>query len=747
MHGVTRLLRWGRRHATILSNMDDRIKDLLGGLAVIGAFVLTNIVFAEIPLLAQFCALFGILFFAQVIGSRLFRNAHLIAATLFGGVLLISVHSVAQAIWFYLGYPLGRASGIWSLLAAMVVGLIIAVCYTKKASPEIERMPWTIRRIMSAFLCLSASVISAGYVASGALANATTDSIRTPWPLLPHGSLLTIACAWGALIVSAWLVRSPALSAIQAALALAATTCLAPLIYTIGFGFDGFLHIAAEKIILATGTLSPKPLYYMGQYVFTTWISSNLAIPIELVDRWLVPAGAALLLPLALYVSRSAASRSTTIFAALCILPLAPFIATTPQSFAYLLGLSALILLLGYRDGSVSPLAPLLLASWSIAVHPLAGVPIFLFILGASALTQPSEDTEHLSLLRRMISIFFLCLAACSVPLLFALSSLRGSTPIIWNLSSLYTPSVWLTALNAVLPWIKNTFVLWPAWASLIGASSLTLLCAAAIATLWTLPRETSSQTVERRLTLYALCGAIGFFAAGIVLKTAGDFAFLIDYERGNYADRLTVLALLCLVPAGIMAVSRLLDRAQTANRLVAVGAVLGLLCIAAAQSTNALPRHDAVVTGHGWSVSSADIDAVREIHHDAGSRPYTVLADQSVSAAAVSQLGFLRYNGDIFFYPIPTGGALYDVFLHMTYGEPSRDTALDAAKLGGSDVVYVVLDDYWWNAANLADSLSAISDNEWTFGDPDKGAGHSVRVYKFDFKTPSKRPTTASGS
>lgn len=233
----------------------------------------------------------------------------------------------------------------------------------------------------------------------------------------------------------------------------------------------------------------------------------------------------------------------------------------------------------------------------------------------------------------------------------------------------------------------------------------------------------------------------------GAALKTVGDFAFLIDYERGNYADRLSLIALLCLIPTALPFIARLIDNARRSNPLIGAAFVTACLMLAAAVSYDALPRNDALITGHGWSVGKSDIEAVRAIERDSKDRAYTVLANQSVSAAAVSQLGFKRYNDQVFFYPIPTGGVLYDAFLRMTYSEPSRDTAKDAAQLGASDVVYVVLNDYWWNAANLAESLSAIADTEWSFGDAEKGIGRSVKVYKFDFKTPSKRSTATSGS
>lgn len=244
------------------------------------------------------------------------------------------------------------------------------------------------------------------------------------------------------------------------------------------------------------------------------------------------------------------------------------------------------------------------------------------------------------------------------------------------------------------------------------------------------------------------LLGAgILLFIASTLIKSAGDFAFLIDYERGNYADRLSLLALFCLLPAALPALSALLKKAQTNPLLLGSGFFLFATAGAAGLVYNALPRNDALITGHGWSVGQADIQAVRFIDQDANMQPYTVLANQSVSAAAVSQLGFKRYNGDTFFYPIPTGGKLYDVFLRATYQEPSLETMKDAGALGGTSLVYVVLNDYWWNADQVRTSLSAIANSEQTFGDPMLGIGHAASVYKFDLNTPKKASPTTDGS
>jgi hypothetical protein len=705
--------------------MDDRARNLIAGAVIIGLFALLRLIQLPVAVVFQFVALFGVLFHAQILGKRLFPKAGWTTATAMSVILFFALQSIGQTMWFYANGKLGASSDFWCMLGTMVVCQLVVLILPRKEEEEDppKQIPWTTQRVILSLLIAACALSSAAYVLIGAARMATLDSIRTPWPLLLPGTLAAIAFAWAAVALSAWLVRSRAITAAHAAIAVGATTGIAPLLYRLGFGFDGFLHVATEKLILASGTLTPKPFYYIGQYVFTAWIARIADIPIDAIDRWLVPVATALLLPLALYLTQEEHDEPLLPFT-LFLLPLAPFVATTPQAFAYVLGMSALLLSRGCGSKRVHPLAPLVLAAWSAATHPLAGLPI-LFVVLAMVLI-PNEQTRRVPTLRWIAGWFCAFAAAIVVPLAFYILSRNGATPIVWDLSTVFNAKPWADLGTLFIPWIGNRFVVWSAWATLVTQSLPFLLFIAAVGSVRLLPKQ------KRGPFIILIASALFLFIAATLLKTAGDFAFLIDYERGNYADRLNLIALFCLLPAALPAVAWTIERARR-TPLVSAGLFAACLCIAAAMSYDALPRNDALVVGHGWSVGRADVDAVRAIDRNAGQKPYTVLADQSVSAAAVSQFGFKRYNGDTFYYPIPTGGPLYDIFLRMTYQEPSRDTATEAGKLGASSVVYVVLNDYWWNATNLADSLSAIADNSWTFGDATAELGHSVNVYKFD--------------
>jgi hypothetical protein len=111
-------------------------------------------------------------------------------------------------------------------------------------------------------------------------------------------------------------------------------------------------------------------------------------------------------------------------------------------------------------------------------------------------------------------------------------------------------------------------------------------------------------------------------------------------------------------------------------------------------------------VLSKGWNTSASDISTVIAINDDAGNEPYIVLAAQPVSAAALSKFGFFQYydtpEGQIFAYPVPTGGPLYQYFLKMIYTEPSSEYMKQAMALAGVKRGYFVVNSYWTGADHI---------------------------------------------
>ncbi|MHB8831215.1 MAG: hypothetical protein ACYC44_03830 [Patescibacteria group bacterium] len=706
--------------------MNERTLDALAGIVFVIIILGLEYLKLDIGYAKPFFWTFAILFHAYVFGKNVLPNRHWATSSTFGLLMLMATQSVIQTVWFYADGPLSGLSDAWSLAITMTISHLVGLGYERQLTDgpmqEDDASNWTHKKQLMAIAIACAGIIALAFVLQSAWAAQTLQSIRTPWPLLPAGTLAAIALLWALAIFSAIFIQSSGFTAFQTGLSIVGTLGLAPIIYRLGYGFDGFLHLAGEQVMLKTGTLSPKPFYYIGQYVFTTWLARMTELPLADIDRWLVPILASIILPACVFLAFRRENWFGTAAAALALFPLGMFVATTPQGLATVIGISAVVLALGARQKTLQFSAPLWLAAWSAAIHPLAGVPLSILVLALLILGDRKKWIKHTSWI---VAIF----SGLAIPIIFYIASqYHSSLAIDWNLANVTQFSAWIDNLAKLIPWLGNKYVLWPAWSSLIGLALPAMGLLACVASIIILKGN------DRLAIIILLIGAVSLWLASGLLENASDFTMLIQYEKGDYAQRLWQIAVLVLLVGGLPTMGWLFKKIKTAMPLASAVAIILFCSIGAANAYNALPRHDAVQPSRGWSTSGDDVEAVRWIDRYAKGKDYTVLADQSVSAAAVKEFGFKRYAGDVFFYPIPTGGALYTTYLKMTYEDPSWDTVRDAAKLGKSDLVFVVINDYWWKATELNQRITDIAQASWSI---DNG---KVNIYVFDLTKPEPK-------
>jgi hypothetical protein len=146
-------------------------------------------------------------------------------------------------------------------------------------------------------------------------------------------------------------------------------------------------------------------------------------------------------------------------------------------------------------------------------------------------------------------------------------------------------------------------------------------------------------------------------------------------------------------------------------------------------------PHNDALEKGRSYAVSKYDLEAVKWIDADGANRDFVVLANQSVSAAALQEFGFKKYYENktqnsinktqkIFYYPIPTSSPLYEIYLDLIYNGVTREKIQKARELAGAEEVYLVINSYWLDAKKrveeaklLADEYEEIEGKVWVFG------------------------------
>ena len=493
--------------------------------------------------------------------------------------------------------------------------------------------------------------------------NQIEGAVNSPWNAVPQ--LFWIALALASAGGAALMVRARAnVSYIAAFALLAVALAVAALVYRIGYGYDPFVHAAAEQHIIDFGIIAPKTVYYAGQYALVVLIAYVTKLPVETIGVWLVPALAALGIPAAVCVAAKAKKISAGVICAalLAVLPLASFIDTTPFGLAALYCLIAAILALGAKDDERLKVLVWLFACAAAVTHPIAGVPA----LALAAIVQFK---------RPIWKILSALAGAAALPVLFAVTG-NGFSFSLDRISSITLPfDLPLTRFHALGD---------PVYA--IGIAAAVIIV---VGVFW-----------NRTYLLAAGSAAL----AGLLIAASVDFSYLPDSEQGGYAGRLLVIALLIAAPAAAYEIAKLFNSIKGPWRALAAIAAVAFFFTGGVYL--AYPRADAYVISKGWNTSATDMAAVSAINDDAAGEPYIALSAQPVSAAALSKLGFFKYyntpEGQIFAYPVPTGGALYQYFLKMIYTDPSSEYMKQAMTLAGVKRGYFVVNSYWTDSDHI---------------------------------------------
>ncbi|MEI6511087.1 MAG: hypothetical protein WCO25_03535 [Candidatus Uhrbacteria bacterium] len=699
------------------------------------ALLLANAALWQSPVLGAALLAAFLVTFGSWIGRFVAPTEHGPTQTWVGGWMLLSAVMVAGAGVYYVW----QLTTDVSLVIAMTAGPIAWTLSTKSKLGWFQRPHDGVseprHRVPAAFW-IAASLVVAGLASTAWLLidAATTDAVRTIWERVPPAALVSFGLS--ALVLAGLLFHGK-----ERAVTISLTTATlgvfllaAYLVFPLGFGFDPFIHLATEEHIARFGTITPKPLYYVGQYALILFAHQAFSIPIATLNALLVPLLAALLLPLAWFSAATHLLKDknagAATLAAIFLVPLASFILTTPQGLAnlwvLLLVLAAIPTLVRDESPRVWPLALPALAA--LVTHPIAGIPAMLFVilLASDPRRNGGRVLSHL--------VFWTTVVAGSVaiPLSFVANALRSTgTPGIdpSNLSNLFT-------LSNLSVFFSNRFNPLLDFVYLYGLNATVLFLALAAVGYWISRRQ--MRGALRILVLMAAMLAVNW----AILSTAVDFSFLIDYERQNFAARLVPMILFFLAPLVILAVGTWINRVRPGPVSLRVATVVLLAALSTASFYLAYPRNDAYEAGHGFNVSQADVDAVHAIEKDAAGTPYVVLANQTVSAAAVRELGFVRYYGDLFFYPIPTGGDLYSSFLAMNE-KPSVETAKAALDLMNArcsaspectqplaKTVYFVVNQYWWEAPRIVETAKQNAASWWAL---DNAAVHVFKYQPYD--------------
>lgn len=645
----------------------------------------------------------------------------------FGTLLLVSGFMViGGGTYFLIGLTLPVVIMLLLLAPALVALLPMRQARAALIPKETaaREKTWRPEQALGAAAALVlAALISNGW---GMLAVSATDlSIRSPWDTVPKAFFVLFFVAAMGIFAATWGGADSRLTLPLAVALILLMTGVASAVYSVGFGFDPFIHQATEKVIFEKGSIDPKPFYYLGQYALVVMIAKMTGLGVEAVDRNLVPLAFAIPIIAAVWTLLRAFDWPPRIAVAaallLGLLPLAPFIATTTQGLANVIALTTLLLALGAAAGATFPRGGLaLLALAAAAVHPLTGIPLVIFIATLTYLTtyEPTRGAHEFG--RKLVLAELIIIGSLAIPALFVINSWVSQHQVTLSRELLRAPASVLQELFATQTIPQRFMAVLDfayGWKNIREAAIL----AAAAAGLWLLRGKGKAGTVFG-------AGFAMFFANYLVLKIAVRFPFLISYERTNFADRMFDLSLLLMAAPALYAAGTALMRLERGFPALRMGATMLAAALLTSSLYLAYPRRDLYDTSHGWSTTASDIKAVLIIEDDAAGAPYVVLANQSVSAAAIKTLGFKRYfssrdpgkTGSFFFYPVPTGEELYKEFEEMNSSGGSAATARRVMALTGVDKVYFVVNDYWAQAVTTVATSRLHAEKNWNVDNRD---------------------------
>lgn len=589
------------------------------------------------------------------------------------------------------------------LISAAVAAILSFFLARTYHTPPLQPSTHPSQKSRAAYLRIILALIGTGSLASFLALEVThpiTEATRSLWLLFSptHITLLGIAflCTLGLSFLS------EKLSALLGAFLTFCTTSIAAILFPIGFGFDPFLHRATLAHIIEFGTITPKPLYYIGAYILELFGTLILHLPLLSLDIFLAPISFALIVWIAL--------REKVIHPyAIAILPFFAFISTTPQAVGFF-WIGILVLALSLR---VPQIYLVIFALAALAAHPIAGIPALLLVI-----------IRHFSHKKKNVLLFLTTFFGIFVlPLVFLAQQLITQSNVGFSLNAFFQfsriPSLGFLSLHGK-PLLDTTM--------LLGGNIFFFVMLLAGIGFIARFKERAGEHEHYATALTFILGATIAIGNFFILSLGFDFPFLINYERTDFALRLITVAWIFLLPLasyGIHTLLKLKPRKQLTHY------AYGFLLVALVFTANvyvSYPRHDGYTRSAAFNMTSDDQEIVEHIANDAGSTPYVVLSNQTLASAAIQKFGFFSYfKGDIFAYPVPTSGPLYALFLEMIEGTPNKETIEKAKELTGASQVYFAVHSYWWEADERITQTKKIADAYFT------SAHGTITVFVFE--------------
>jgi len=559
-------------------------------------------------------------------------------------------------------------------------------------------------------------------------AGITYEAVRTPWIFVPKIFFLSYFLSTLFLGYLNFKLKITA-SLILNSLHLFFSFSLVNIIFPLGFGYDPFIHQATEKYILDFGSILPKNFYYLGQYSLVVFLTKILQWPVNLVDKNLLPLLASILLPSAIYQMVKNWQLKTIPLFLFLLIPFSVFTFTTPQNLADLLLIVLIFIsfnlsfyqlpitsyqlpITNYQLPVISYQLSVILSLAILFIHPIAGVAAFIFLI--LLILRKIK-------LKKYFYYFLLGLLSFSyIFVFFIFGKISSFNEIVlinnFNLINFYknifrfVPDLYLNT-NVVHLFKTIIYFIWQPIVLFVVILGLAVWGYFKIKKGYGLsasPCLTDRQAAGRRITDYGLLFIILLVNSWLLFSII-DFPFLINYERGDFSWRIFNLAVYFLIPLALWALGYLIEKInlRTKKYLLIIFLAAALTC----SLYFSYPRQDVYMLNRGFNTSLTDFQTVNYLE-DKTQEPYVVLSNQQLGAAALSTLGFRYFDNKYFFYSIPTGGELYQIYAKIAYEQDLRPEVIQQVRdFVDVPIVYLCLPNYWFNLKKIKPQLQTMAD------------------------------------
>lgn len=643
---------------------------------IISALLLINIFWLKSPALGIPLGLFYLIYFSWQIGKKLFNSEENWAKTVLGFLFLNTYLIIAGSIFYYL-------TGLhnWNIFIILLLPPLTTFNQqlTISSQQKIRFPKFSFLSLLLILLLLLLLLILTFHRSSSALVS--------PWQTIP--SYFFVCYFLLALVLFYKIIKKPENCGLFVFLFTLLSAAVALIIYKIGYGFDPFVHRAAEKIIFNDGAVLPKTPYYIGQYSLVIFFTKLFSLNFSFFDKILAPLLGSILIPAVAYLAliKNNFSKSGAWFSAVFagLLTLFSFFFTTPQHLANIFLVCFVFLAFVFKNNKFL----WLLALATAFIHPLAGIPTLTFCLFLS-LWQKNKT----------ISFILLVLSVVAVPLAFFLASLvlpNFQLSFHWqNLRELL-----VSAKNAVfyLPFQSFLHSLY-----LLKILFYPLVIILAFFGWWKFRKE--------KFTWFFPIASLILLINALALKLF-TFQSVIAYEQNIFPLRLVHCAYFFVLPLVLISLVHIFEISTKTKKGII------LLLIGASFCTVSVlylvyPRYDIIDKNKGFAVSAEDLTAVRLIEGLGANKNYVVLANQSTSAATLQEFGFKKYYNGIFYYPLPTSSPLYKIYLSITYQGIKPELINEAKKITGADTIFIIFTDYWTNFKKLVPDCQKTAKNSF---------------------------------